>query len=97
MPSVLPLMMTERKRSGPTELVRTPDGADIRDLGLTPGREGNRRPQLSSKACSMGLPGPTLDSAWTPQGTFCGDRDSKKTAPQLAPQNFPAVRFQKQE
>ncbi|XP_012639040.1 folliculin-interacting protein 2 isoform X1 [Microcebus murinus] len=81
-PPILPLTTAERKNLQHAGLPETPEGTDIRDLGPKPDREGNKRSEQSSEACSMGFPEAALDSSWKLQDAFCGDEESIKEAPQ---------------
>nr|XP_023416166.1 LOW QUALITY PROTEIN: folliculin-interacting protein 2 [Cavia porcellus] len=80
-PPVLPSMMAKRRGPGPPRSASTPDGIDMRYLAPTPDREGSRRSQQCTEACSTGFPGPAPDSAWTPHGAFHGGRDSEEAVP----------------
>ncbi|KAL2781051.1 folliculin-interacting protein 2 isoform 2 [Daubentonia madagascariensis] len=80
-PPILPLTMAERKNPQHAGLPEILEGTDIRDLGSRPDKEGNKRPEQSSEACSMGFQEPALDSSWKLQGAFCGDEESIKEAP----------------
>ncbi|XP_045851633.1 folliculin-interacting protein 2 isoform X3 [Meles meles] len=81
LPPLLPPTMTEGRSPRPEGLGVSPEGTDIRDLCSKADKEGNKRPEQSSQACSMGFQEPALDSSWEPQGTFCGEEESENEAP----------------
>ncbi|XP_022373920.1 folliculin-interacting protein 2 isoform X3 [Enhydra lutris kenyoni] len=81
LPPLLPPTMAEGRSPRSEGLGVSPEGTDIRDLGSKPDKEGNKRPEQSSQACSMGFQEPALDSSWEPQGTFCGEEESENEAP----------------
>uniref|UniRef100_A0A8C9AEY8 Folliculin interacting protein 2 n=1 Tax=Prolemur simus TaxID=1328070 RepID=A0A8C9AEY8_PROSS len=87
-PPILPLTTAERKNPQHARLPETLEGTDIRDLGPKPDKEGNKRSEQSSEACSMGFQEAALDSSWKLQGTFCGDEESLKEAPQDGSSRF---------
>ncbi|XP_026355350.3 folliculin-interacting protein 2 isoform X2 [Ursus arctos] len=81
LPPLLPPSMAEGRSPRPEGLDVSPEGSDIRDLCSKPDKEGHRRPEQSSQACSMGFQEPGSDSSWKPQGTFCGEEGSEKEVP----------------
>ncbi|XP_032719278.1 folliculin-interacting protein 2 isoform X3 [Lontra canadensis] len=81
LPPLLPPTMAEGRSPRSEGLGVSPEGTDIRDLCSKPDKEGNKRPEQSSQACSMGFQEPALDSSWEPQGTFCGEEESENEAP----------------
>ncbi|XP_034517331.1 folliculin-interacting protein 2 isoform X5 [Ailuropoda melanoleuca] len=81
LPPVLPPSTAEGRSPRPEGLGVSPEGADVRDLCSKPDKEGHRRPEQNSQACSMGFQEPGLDSSWKPQGTFCGEEESEKEVP----------------
>lgn len=87
-PPILPPAVTERRSPGPTGLAGTPEGTDIREMDPRPDKEGNKRPDQGSEACSMGFQEPELDSSWKPN-PLCGDEGSEKEAPHDGPLRFP--------
>nr|XP_055192307.1 folliculin-interacting protein 2 isoform X4 [Nyctereutes procyonoides] len=88
LPPILPPTMAEGRSSRPEGLSVSPEGTDIRDLCSKPDKEGNTRPEQSSQACSMEFQEPALDSSWKPQGTFCGEEESERGAPQDGSSRF---------
>ncbi|XP_044942984.1 folliculin-interacting protein 2 isoform X3 [Mustela nigripes] len=80
LPPLLPPTMAEGRSPRSEGLGVSPEGTDIRDLCSKPDKEGNKRPEQSSQACSMGFQEPALDSSWEPQGTFCGEEESENEA-----------------
>ncbi|XP_047573754.1 folliculin-interacting protein 2 isoform X5 [Lutra lutra] len=81
LPPLLPPTMAEGRSPRSEGLGVSPEGTDIRDLCSKPDKEGNKRPEQSSQACSMGFQEPALDSSWEPQGPFCGEEESENEAP----------------
>ncbi|XP_023414249.2 folliculin-interacting protein 2 isoform X3 [Loxodonta africana] len=81
-PPVLPLTTAQRRNLGPTGLAGTPEGTAITDLCPNLDKEESKRPEKSSKACSVGFQEPALGSSWQHQGTFCGDEGCEKEVPQ---------------
>ncbi|XP_045654686.1 folliculin-interacting protein 2 isoform X3 [Ursus americanus] len=81
LPPLLPPSMAEGRSPRPEGLDVSPEGSDIRDLCSKPDKEGHRRPEQSSQACSMGFQEAGSDSSWKPQGTFCGEEGSEKEVP----------------
>uniref|UniRef100_A0A8I3RZ22 Folliculin interacting protein 2 n=2 Tax=Canis lupus familiaris TaxID=9615 RepID=A0A8I3RZ22_CANLF len=88
LPPILPPTMAEGRSPRPEGLSVSPEGTDIRDLCTKPDKEGNTRPEQSSQACSMEFQEPALDSSWKPQGTFCGEEESERGAPQDGSSRF---------
>ncbi|XP_041594870.1 folliculin-interacting protein 2 isoform X3 [Vulpes lagopus] len=88
LPPILPPTMAEGRSPRPEGLSVPPEGTDIRDLCSKPDKEGNTRPEQSSQACSMEFQEPALDSSWKPQGTFCGEEESERGAPQDGSSRF---------
>ncbi|KAK2498315.1 hypothetical protein MC885_013016 [Smutsia gigantea] len=82
LPPVLPPALAEGWSPGPEKPAGAPEGTDIRGLWSKPNKEGNKRPDQNSEACSMRVQEPATDSSWKPQGAFCGDEESKNEAPQ---------------
>ncbi|XP_032188553.1 folliculin-interacting protein 2 isoform X3 [Mustela erminea] len=80
LPPLLPPTMAEGRSPRSEGLGVSPEGTDIRDLCSKPDKEGNKRPEQSSQACSMGFQEPALDSSWEPQGTFGGEEESENEA-----------------
>ncbi|XP_072581034.1 folliculin-interacting protein 2 isoform X7 [Vulpes vulpes] len=88
LPPILPPTMAEGRSPRPEGLSVSPEGTDIRDLCSKPDKEGTTRPEQSSQACSMEFQEPALDSSWKPQGTFCGEEESERGAPQDGSSRF---------
>ncbi|XP_044080682.1 folliculin-interacting protein 2 isoform X5 [Neovison vison] len=80
LPPLLPTTMAEGRSPRSEGLGVSPEGTDIRDPCSKPDKEGNKRPEQSSQACSMGFQEPALDSSWEPQSTFCGEEESENEA-----------------
>ncbi|XP_012507376.1 PREDICTED: folliculin-interacting protein 2 isoform X1 [Propithecus coquereli] len=87
-PPILPLTTAERKNPQRAGLPETLEGTDIRDLGPKPDKEGSKRAEQSSEACSMGFQEAALDSSWKLEGAFCVDEESIKEAPQDGSSRF---------
>ncbi|KAG8523402.1 Folliculin-interacting protein 2 [Galemys pyrenaicus] len=88
LPPILPPTTAEGKSPGPEGLAGAPEGTDLRDLCPKPDKEGNKRPEQSAEACSLGLPEPALASSWRGQGALCEDEDDKEEPPQDGSSGF---------
>lgn len=81
LPPILPPSTPTAEGRGlkPEGLLGTPEGPDLIDLGPKPDKEGSRRPEQNSEACSLGFQEPALTSSWKCQGdTFCEEEESLK-------------------